>query len=566
MAFDPAQGEFAAQRLLSDPSTDGADLAAVAGAFPALLAQVAGHPRLYPDLEAWLGQLHRPDVDAALRARSAGYPGFGAGPAYPPGQGYGGSYGAGGEPAGPAPKKPAKKKLWVAVAAVVALALAGGAVWFVGLRPGGGSASKDALAPDFTEKPSLEEVAELTDVFPEASVLAFLGFLNDTTVLVSSEPVYVDGESDGSPTFLAAVDLTSPDKPKWTLDLNEALDEETLWFTNYDIGPLLDDQGNTVVWLTNPDSSDDGDYDMFLVAVDSSGKLLSRATLDHEGGFEFAGSANGLVVLRLWDSSRDDLTCAAYRLADLESVVWEADGGDRYCQVLAVDGATWVVTDDGLVDFATGEEVGFDYSLSDDEYLVVRGDAIFVSEYDERSDGLSLTRVDKKGAELWKDAVDLSNSNPNWVVRNGQLYFADSQRVTAVDLNSGEKVWKSGKLSYGSGLCVAGNGNIVVAGEDGRDGSILDAKTGEELADDLDGSLANCGDKVVYAVNENKLVAYSTVESDKLWSLSLKKGDHHLGYPSIRGQHIYFIDDVRDYDSDTDTSLSESLTIYELAK
>jgi outer membrane protein assembly factor BamB len=67
--FDVSQGPEAAAKLLSDPSADPADLAAIAGAFPALAPEVAAHPRLYPDLEGWLRALGRADVDAALANR-----------------------------------------------------------------------------------------------------------------------------------------------------------------------------------------------------------------------------------------------------------------------------------------------------------------------------------------------------------------------------------------------------------------------------------------------------------------------------------------------------------------
>ncbi|MDR2374485.1 MAG: PQQ-binding-like beta-propeller repeat protein [Bifidobacteriaceae bacterium] len=77
MAFDPAQGEWAAHRLLADRDARGADLVVVARSFPRLVAEVAAHPNLPPELERWLRALRRADVDAALdgrRARGAGAP------------------------------------------------------------------------------------------------------------------------------------------------------------------------------------------------------------------------------------------------------------------------------------------------------------------------------------------------------------------------------------------------------------------------------------------------------------------------------------------------------------
>jgi hypothetical protein len=72
--FDPAQGEAAARGLLENPATTPEDLAVIAGAFPALLPQVAAHPQLYPGLRDWLASLGRADVDAALAAGAAPAP------------------------------------------------------------------------------------------------------------------------------------------------------------------------------------------------------------------------------------------------------------------------------------------------------------------------------------------------------------------------------------------------------------------------------------------------------------------------------------------------------------
>jgi hypothetical protein len=68
--FDPSQGEIAALHHLANPMIDPTDLTTIAGAFPALASQVASHPQLYPDLANWLCQLGRPDVNAALAART----------------------------------------------------------------------------------------------------------------------------------------------------------------------------------------------------------------------------------------------------------------------------------------------------------------------------------------------------------------------------------------------------------------------------------------------------------------------------------------------------------------
>ncbi|MDR0593569.1 MAG: tetratricopeptide repeat protein [Bifidobacteriaceae bacterium] len=69
-AADYPPGEADAARRLADPALDAAELQAIAGAFPALLPQVAVHPQLYPELRAWLESLGRPDVNAAFAARA----------------------------------------------------------------------------------------------------------------------------------------------------------------------------------------------------------------------------------------------------------------------------------------------------------------------------------------------------------------------------------------------------------------------------------------------------------------------------------------------------------------
>ncbi|MDR0627076.1 MAG: PQQ-binding-like beta-propeller repeat protein [Bifidobacteriaceae bacterium] len=68
--FDAQLGQDAALERLADPNLDPGDLMVIAGAFPALAPQVAGHPRLYPDLAAWLKLLGSPEVDAVLAARA----------------------------------------------------------------------------------------------------------------------------------------------------------------------------------------------------------------------------------------------------------------------------------------------------------------------------------------------------------------------------------------------------------------------------------------------------------------------------------------------------------------
>ncbi|MDM7855881.1 DUF7937 domain-containing protein [Cellulomonas alba] len=53
----------------ADPATDLAVLAAIVERAPELRPLVAANPSAYPDLLAWLAQLHDPDVDAALASR-----------------------------------------------------------------------------------------------------------------------------------------------------------------------------------------------------------------------------------------------------------------------------------------------------------------------------------------------------------------------------------------------------------------------------------------------------------------------------------------------------------------
>jgi hypothetical protein len=53
----------------ADPATDLAVLAAIVEQAPELRPLVAANPSAYPDLLAWLAQLHDPAVDAALASR-----------------------------------------------------------------------------------------------------------------------------------------------------------------------------------------------------------------------------------------------------------------------------------------------------------------------------------------------------------------------------------------------------------------------------------------------------------------------------------------------------------------
>ena len=59
-----------AEAALGDPSTSAAALQQIAYRHPGLRPRVAVHPAVYPDLLAWLHDLHDPAVDAALAASS----------------------------------------------------------------------------------------------------------------------------------------------------------------------------------------------------------------------------------------------------------------------------------------------------------------------------------------------------------------------------------------------------------------------------------------------------------------------------------------------------------------
>jgi hypothetical protein len=89
------------------------------------------------------------------------------------------------------PKK-GKKIAAVAAAAVVVLALGGAGIWFWADRSGGAGAGGELFAPDFAEKPQVEELVDVTKLFPEATNLYFEGFIDATTFVVSASPAYGD--------------------------------------------------------------------------------------------------------------------------------------------------------------------------------------------------------------------------------------------------------------------------------------------------------------------------------------------------------------------------------------
>ncbi|MDR1188561.1 MAG: hypothetical protein LBK95_14090 [Bifidobacteriaceae bacterium] len=697
MPFDPSQGEFAARGLLAHPSTAGSDLGVIAGSFPALLTQVAMHPSLYPALEAWLRQLHRPDIDAALQIRGAqaaggfrpqgpvfvappapttgtmpstglaptprlapvvgaapqagatplpgaapvssepllsgpqavfGVPSVGASPSF-----LGGSPLAGAMPLpGPRPlaapaARPAKRRrrgLAIIGAAATVVALAATAGWFIATRPPEPLPGDLIVAPDFTAEPVLEELVDLTKAFPGVNALRVEGFLDDTTVLVSSRPDSWIGDSDwyqgydedyergaadsarfegdyaiwracvnsgcdgpdcedrecvepnrgdyfdrdsyldlgycdgfdgktreappatggGAGTFLAAVAFDSPTEPKWRLDLNEALHEQTLYFDCGYIPVHTDGRGN---WLASVGTeSDPTGGECYRVAVDSDGEILSWATAAADASGEVQ-LVDGFVVAGL--NGDPPLRVGVYRPDDLGSPVWEAGCSDFGCYLVVVDGKVWVTTHDGLVDLATGEDVGFDRQLTVWEYVIGSGGGIFILDWTWGDEYGGLTRVGLDGSEMWDSAVPTSDLVVEF--DGSRAYLTRGDAMVGVDAATGEERWSTtvGRIGW---FCPAGNGNLVVTVWDDAEGlAILDGESGQVLAGDLPGALEVCGREMVYAIDQSRLVGYSAEAARdggnaELWSLALPEGDVDGPLVSPAGL-IYFT--VAQYDT-----------------
>ncbi|MDR0284695.1 MAG: hypothetical protein LBI33_07370 [Propionibacteriaceae bacterium] len=116
---------LAATRAVVDPSTSGADLAAIAQAQPGLRVQVAVHPNTYPGLLAWLGEYGDETVRRVVASRAAPPPPPVVGPPVPL--------------AAPAPlvgepspvKKPKHRALLIAVLAAVVVIAGAATTWAV---------------------------------------------------------------------------------------------------------------------------------------------------------------------------------------------------------------------------------------------------------------------------------------------------------------------------------------------------------------------------------------------------------------------------------------------------
>jgi hypothetical protein len=513
---------------------------------------------------------------------------------------------------------------------VTVLALAATAAWFIAVRQHEPLPGDDAVAPDFTAEPVLTELVDLAGVFPGVSALQVEGFLDDTTMLVSSRPgtaigdsnwyqgyeedyergaadaerfdedystwhICVNSSCDGpdcvdrecvepnrddyfdydnygdfgyqdgydgnrrevppaagedSTTFLAAVSMDSPTEPKWKLDLNEALGEDALYFDCGYVSLAIDGRGNSLFSVGTEFDALEGDC--YWVAVGSGGELLSWARVAPDA-IRYAQVVDGLALMDLGGNEYRSRV-GAYRLEDLESPVWEADCGGFGCHLATVNGEAWVVTDQGVVDLATGRDVGFDRRLQDWELIVGDGDALFVLDWAGDSEYGGITRAGLDGEDVWDAAVPTSDMVVE--VGDGRAYVPRGEAMVGVDAETGEERWSTavGQVIW---FCVAGNGNLAVAlAADADRLAIIDGESGEVLGDGLPGVLMACGEEMVYATDADgnaqaRLVGYSAqagqagqaapdADGRELWSVALPEGASTVPLMTP-GQRMYYV-------------------------
>ncbi|MDR1825807.1 MAG: PQQ-like beta-propeller repeat protein [Bifidobacteriaceae bacterium] len=575
--FDPAQGEAVARELLNNPETPAADLATIAGVFPALAPQIAAHPNLYPGLADWIKALGDPEADAALAARDTAAPAaapatqepaaqaqpqaqtpaqpaqpaaqpvqapaqtpyqppMASGPQQPQqpqqpqapyGAGYQGyqPYPGPGAPSGtqqvPEAKKGGKGKLiGIIAAALVVVLVAAGAGWFFFLRDGGGggATASDYIAPDFKDEPKLGDEIEADEVLEgDYGEVDFGPFVDANHVLVIGSPdtssLYAYEDTAVSDWY----EGYDEDYDRGWDDGTAYLEAETEWWDCYD------DCGDYPVpeqYFDGDYYTEDGYYVGFWDAYDEYGYGSNRA--EEPEDIEPVEVASAVALLNL-DSAKLEWT------VDLV----EKTGFDMP-SVLATD-----VTDNGYVGLRISDVGNDDYvllAISPEGEVVGTRDSGYllmaVGEYFLWQDDDEVSAV--KGSDFENEVWTL-DANPNpladgYGYSSAVLEIDDSTTCVLVedgcaDLATGDvRDW--GDDAGDEAWYVALGDGVVLRFEESSSttGSVMriDPKTGEDKWDSPVKKVSglNCvlvGGKVILE-RSSKVVAVDAGSGEEKWT------------------------------------------------
>ncbi|MDR0594017.1 MAG: protein kinase [Bifidobacteriaceae bacterium] len=437
---------------------------------------------------------------------------------------------------------------------------------------GGGPEAVDTSAqsvdPGFTEAPNLTRVAglDLVDLFGDrVNRNSIAGLVDDNTFVV-----YTDFSVEGMPPpLVAAVSTDSSPALKWQVELEDVAGLDL----NYIHVVAFDQAGNVVVaavyWQ--------GDTaNLYLAAVNSSGQVVSSSSIPWVFMLDMSVE-DGIVVVE--DFGDDNPRVEARSFSNLSRVTWQARCPEGGCGRVKTAGATWIVTKDGPVDWATGQAVGFDRQLDwDRESLEQVGDMLFVVARE--GEESSWMRVGQDGKDMWGSPLKANSSDVRPRASGRAVYFANGKGVVAADTSTGAQQWACDVGGYVTWLDLTGDGTVVAFYCEDRDGcypwswsdplelSFLEGSTGEVINSvRTTGTVVGFGGSMVYIESSYELRGYSTQRGASkalLWTLPLPR------HPDYDMDSFFLTDQGRLYATaqqhDEGREVLRSLAVFEFTK
>ncbi|MDR2567438.1 MAG: PQQ-like beta-propeller repeat protein [Bifidobacteriaceae bacterium] len=420
------------------------------------------------------------------------------------------------------------------LAAVAAVTLAAGAVWWFGLRDSATERLGQGL-PSVIKTPALGKVVSTRDVMGgDFAQTDFVGFFDDNTGLVSGTNEWGAGvleataRSDGGGAgALVGVDLTTH-REKWRIELAETLGLGSAASISSQAEVA---EGLALVQVRQTLGTGEPGA-AFLVTVDSRGRIVSQRQAAADA--ELVGLRQDVAVLQ--DASRE---LVGYNPAALNEPLWRAPGASATLALSnAVSGTWWILARDGFIDARTGTAVGFGADLAEGGdrapmYYLAEGSQDVVLRHSLEAGSAftgggpgTVVRVDPAtGRELWEKGLAVNDSVLVALVAGDTLVFdylgAQTEGgVVAANVESGRQLW----YAKGEGLRRGANGVAVTVSHDFQRLTTRDWRSGEEKASH---SLAEAewlmgvGTKVAYvADNAGVITGLSLTDGlRRLWTL-----------------------------------------------
>ena len=206
----------------------------------------------------------------------------------------------------------------------------------------------------------------------------------------------------------------------------------------------------------------------------------------------------------LWSSLDDKAGYVSPQVATL--------AGQRQLLIVSGTRVLGASLEDGSELWSHPWETSFDANCS--QPLVVDESHVFVSSG--YGHGAALLQISQAGgsfaaAEVWSNLSMKNKYNPSVLV-DGVVYGLDEGILAAVDVRTGERLWKQGRYRYGQ--LLAASGHLIIVSEDG-DLALVEATPAEyrELArfEAIPGKTWNVpaiAEGLLFVRNQTELVAY----------------------------------------------------------